>query len=293
MNPSIHNIGDAASAALVEAGKVSIEIAERYCVLVDDVGGEEAVIYALNERGELGIDGAATIAVRQARKAPVAIRENLKLERPEDVVNHVLRFKAPGTVIFARKPVFKMTDGEAHAVIDYSENRKAPAWNRQHASAPIAMSDDTRKWHEVFHTQMDFAALIDDFAADVCGDPSGDMLLEMAANLEVTDIKVTGYKRNKATRLYDVTLTGKTETTTVVYPKFKLMMPIFADQPNVEVEIRLELEKKDGVYGFRTRVHRFDKLVQVEFDKVCSTLAEKTGVPVWQGQAPGQMGCGV
>jgi hypothetical protein len=117
------------------------------------------------------------------------------------------------------------------------------------------------------------------------------MLLEMAANLEVTDIKVTGYKRNKATRLYDVTLTGKTETTTVVYPKFKLMMPIFADQPNVEVEIRLELEKKDGVYGFRTRVHRFDRLVQAEFDKVCSTLAEKTGVPVWQGQAPDHMKC--
>ena len=88
MNPSIHNIGDAASAALVEAGKVSIEIAERYCVLVEDGGGEEAVIYALNERGELGIDDAATSAVRQARKVPVAIRENLKLERPEDVVNH-------------------------------------------------------------------------------------------------------------------------------------------------------------------------------------------------------------
>lgn len=288
MNPSIHNIGDAASAALVEAGKVSIEIAERFTLL----GEEEPVVYALNERGELGVDASATTATRQAHKAPKVIREHLKLERPEDVVNHVLRFKAPGTVIFARKPSYGNA-GEAHAVIDYSENRGAPAWNRQHATAPIAWSDDTRKWHEVFHTQMDFATLIDDFAADVCGDPSGDMLLEMAANLEVTDIKVTGYKRNKATRLYDVTLTGKTETTTVVYPKFKLMMPIFADQPNVEVEIRLELEKKDGVYGFRTRIHRFDKLVQVEFDKVCSTLAEKTGVPVWQGQAPGQMGCGV
>lgn len=291
MNTTINNISDNASAALVAAGKVSVEIEKRYCGIADEESGEEVVIYALNEGGELGVDTAASNAVRQAGKAPKVIREHLKLERPEDVVNHVLRFKAPGTVIFVRKPSYG-NPGEAHAVIDYSQDRANLGWNRQHAVAPISLSDDIRKWHEVHHTQMSFAALIDDFASDVIGDdPSCDMLLEMAGNLEVTDIRVTGYKRNKQTRLYDVTMTGKTETTTVVYPKFKLRISVFADQPPVDVEIRLELDKKGDSYGFHTRVHRFDKLVQDEFEKVSKNIAEKTGVPVWQGQAPDTMKC--
>jgi len=291
MSTTINSISDEASAALVAAGKSSVDITKRYCVLVDEEGGDEVVIYALNERGELGIDNAATSAVRQAGKVPVAIREHLKLERPEDVVNHVLRFRTPGTVIFARKPSYGNA-GEAHAVIDYSKDRETPAWNRQHASAPIALSGDVKKWNGVFHTQMGFAALIDDFASDVVGDdPSSTMLLEMAGNLEVTDIRVTGYKRDPKTRLYNVTLVGKTETTTVVYPKFTLSISVFEDQPPVNVEMRLELEKQDGTYGFRTRIHRFDKLVQAEFEKVCKDLADKTGVPVWQGQAPDLMKC--
>jgi hypothetical protein len=244
----------------------------------------------VDQHGTLAIDTPASVALRQSAEVPTVIRENLKLERPEDVVNHVLRFATPGTVIFARKPSHGNA-GEAHAVIDYSENRKTPAWNRQHVSAPIALSEDVKKWNGVFHTQMEFAALIDDFASDVVGDPSGDMLLEMAGNLEVTDIKVTGYKRDPKTRLYNVTLVGKTETTTVVYPKFTLLISVFEDQPPVHVEMRLELEKQDGAYGFRTRIHRFDKLVQSEFAKVCKDLTAKTGVPVWQGQAPDLMKC--
>lgn len=287
MHPSIHNIGDAASAALVAAGKISTTVNDRYRI-INESG--EPVVYASDEQGKLGVDESASKALRYSALVPTVIREDLKLERPEDVVNHVLRFRTPGTVIFARKPLHGNA-GEAHAVIDYSENRKAPAWNRQHASAPIALSEDVKKWNGVFHTQMDFAALIDDFASDVVGDPSGDMLLEMAGNLEVTDIKVTGYKRDPKTRLYNVTLVGKTETTTVVYPKFALLISVFEDQPPVHVEMRLELEKKGDTYGFRTRIHRFDKLVQAEFEKVCKDLTAKTGVPVWQGQAPDLMKC--
>ena len=289
MSTTINNISDEASAALVAAGKTFASISERYKLLCDPEG--EPFIYALDEQGKLGIDLSASNALRYSAKVPASIREHLKLERPEDVVNHVLRFKVPGTVIFARKPSYGNA-GEAHAVIDYSENRGAPAWNRQHASAPIALSEDVKKWNGVFHTQMDFAALIDDFASDVVGDdPSSTMLLEMAGNLEVTDIKVAGYKRDPKTRLYNVTLVGKTETTTVVYPKFTLLISVFEDQPPVHVEMRLELEKKGDTYGFRTRIHRFDKLVQAEFEKVCKDLTAKTGVPVWQGQAPDLMKC--
>lgn len=286
MSTTINNVSDAASAALVAAGKTSATVSDRYRV-INESG--EPVVYAIDEQGKLGVDESASKALRYSALVPTVIRENLKLERPEDVVNHVLRFRTPGTVIFARKPSHGNA-GEAHAVIDYSENRKAPAWNRQHASAPIALSEDVKKWNGVFHTQMDFAALIDDFASDVVGDdPSSTMLLEMAGNLEVTDIKVTGYKRDPKTRLYNVTLVGKTETTTVVYPKFTLLISVFEDQPPVNVEMRLELEKKGDTYGFRTRIHRFDKLVQSEFEKVCKDLAEKTGAPVWQGQAPDLM----
>lgn len=289
MGTTINNISDAASAALVAAGKISATVNDRYRIVT--VGGTEPFVYAVDQYGTLAIDTPATVSLRQAAAVPASIREHLQLERSEDVVNHVLRFKTPGTVIFARKPSYGNA-GEAHAVIDYSKDRENPAWNRQHATAPIALSEDVRKVHEVFHTQMGFAALIDDFASDVVGgDPSGDMLLEMASNLEVTDIKVTGYKRDPKTRLYNVTLVGKTETTTVVYPKFKLLIPVFADQPPVEVEIRLDLDKKDGAYGFRTRIHRFDKLAQAEFEKVCKDLTAKTGVPVWQGQAPDLMKC--
>ena len=287
MNTTINNISDNASAALVAAGKISATVNDRYRI-INESG--EPVVCAIDEQGKLGVDESASKALRYSALVPTVIRENLKLERPEDVVNHVLRFRTPGTVIFARKPSHGNA-GEAHAVIDYSKDRETPAWNRQHASAPIALSEDVKKWNGVFHTQMEFAALIDDFASDVVGDPSGDMLLEMAGNLEVTDIKVTGYKRDPKTRLYNVTLVGKTETTTVVYPKFTLLISVFEDQPPVHVEMRLELEKKGDTYGFRTRIHRFDKLVQAEFEKVCKDLAEKTGVPVWQGQAPDLMKC--
>lgn len=289
MNNSINQIGDEAAKALIAAGKNSVTVMERFIPLGRE--GDEPNVYAINENGTIGIDAVASTALRYGMSTPQVIREQLKLERPADVIEHVLRFKMPGTVVFARKPIVGVA-GACHAVIDYSADREHRGWNRQHAVAPIALSEDIVKWHDKIHGQADFAALIDDYVEDVVsGEPTGDQLLEMANSLEVTDINVTGYKRNPKTRLFDVTLTGKTETTTVVYPRFTIKMPVFADRPDTTVEIRLSLVKVGSGYGFETRVHRFDKLVQSEFAALCKDLADKTGVAVWQGHAPEVMKC--
>lgn len=276
--------------ALYSAGSKSLDAKHRMEIVC---GETEPAAVIVDKDGNVRVDEKITEALREARPRPIVRREDLKLARVQDLVQHVLRFKQPGTVVFAERPK-KCLPGSFTAVLDYSASR-APqelGWNRERAFIEVDLSDDAKKWHNAQHAQPAFANLIRDWARKISPNADGpdatsSALLTMAYDLEVTDRTVSKVTRNRQTGMYDVELKGDTTTSTTIYSSFGLEVAVIEGRMPRTVDVRCELYKSGQGYGFRTQIAHLDELVQSEFDEMCREIEEKAGVPVWQGMAPG------
>lgn len=282
---------DAMVGVLYHAGKNSLTVEQRLKILCDT---SEPVVSTVDPAGNVIAHADLTTQIREAAPRPLVRREDLKLARVQDLVQHVLRFKQPGTVVFAARPQ-KCLPGRFTAVLDYSASR-APqdlGWNRERATIGVALSADANKWNESTFTQAEFARLVRDWVTKIspsadCPDATGNMLLTMAYDLEVTDRSVSKITRDRNSGTWNVELKGETTTSTTIYPSFHVDLSLIEGRSPQTVEVRCELYKVSGTqYGFRTHIARLEELVQAEFDTMCKEIAAEAAVPVWQGTAPG------
>lgn len=277
--------------ALYSAGSRSLDAKHRMEIVC---GETEPAAVIVDKDGNVRVDEKITEALREARPRPIVRREDLKLARVQDLVQHVLRFKQPGTVVFAERPK-KCLPGSFTAILDYSASR-APqelGWNRERATIGVALSADANKWNESTFTQAEFARLVRDWVTKIspsadCPDATGNMLLTMAYDLEVTDRSVSKITRDRNSGTWNVELKGETTTSTTIYPSFHVDLSLIEGRSPQTVEVRCELYKVSGTqYGFRTHIARLEELVQAEFDAMCKEIGAEAAVPVWQGTAPG------
>lgn len=291
-------IGDEAAKALHAAGISSVHVENRVFV---NKSGLEPVALVVDKDASPFMSGPITSYLRRAEATPRVARQSLKLVRVEDLASFVIRFKLPGTVIFAVSPEAKslQTPSGFTAVIDYSQDSTTLYWNRHRAFVGCNLSQQVREWNAHTYSQDAFAELVDkwaDLVVDCPGAPDATAanLLQMANDLEMEETRVIKVKRDPKTRLLQVQLKEGAATSTTVYPRFCVKMPIFDGRPERTVEIRLKLEKQGGGFGFHVDIHNLDRLVAEEFAEMAAELTKATeGVPVWQGAPPEEMGVGV
>ena len=291
-------IGDEAAKALHAAGISSVHVENRVFV---NKSGLEPVALVVDKDASPFMSGPITSYLRRAEATPRVARQSLKLVRVEDLASFVIRFKLPGTVIFAVSPEAKslQTMSGFTAVIDYSQDSITLGWNRHRAFVGCNLSQQVREWNARTYSQDAFAELVDkwaDLVVDCPGAPDATAanLLQMANDLEMEETRVIKVKRDPKTRLLQVQLKEGAATSTTVYPRFCVKMPIFDGRPERTVEIRLKLEKQGGGFGFHVDIHNLDRLVAEEFAEMATELTKATeGVPVWQGAPPEEMGVGV
>lgn len=291
-------IGDEAAKALHAAGIATVSVENRVFV---NKSGLEPVAIVIDKENNAGVQSALTSYLRRAEATPRAARQSLKLARVEDLASFVIRFKLPGTVIFAVSPEAKslQTPSGFTAVIDYSQDSTMLYWNRHRAFVGCNLSQQVREWNAHTYSQDDFAELVDkwaDLVAECPGAPDATAanLLQMANDLEMEETRVVKVRRDPKTRLFQVQLKEGAAAHTTVYPRFCVKMPIFDGRPVRSVEIRLKLEKQGGGFGFHVDIHNLDRLVAEEFAEMAAELTKATeGTPVWQGAPPEEMGVGV
>jgi hypothetical protein len=291
-------IGDEAAKALHAAGISSVHVENRVVV---NKSGLEPVALVVDKDASPFMSGPITSYLRRAEATPRVARQSLKLARVEDLASFVIRFKLPGTVIFAVSPEAKslQTPSGFTAVIDYSQDSTKLGWNRHRAFVGCNVSRQVREWNEHTYSQDAFAELVDkwaDLVVECPGAPDATAanLLQMANDLEMEETRVIKVKRDPKTRLLQVQLKEGAATSTTVYPRFCVKMPVFDGRPERTVEIRLKLEKQGGGFGFHVDIHNLDRLVAEEFAEMAAELTKATeGVPVWQGAPPEEMGVGV
>lgn len=291
-------IGDEAAKALHAAGISSVHVENRVFV---NKSGLEPVALVVDKDASPFMSGPITNYLRRAEATPRVARQSLKLARVEDLASFVIRFKLPGTVIFAVSPEAKslQTPSGFTAVIDYSQDSITLGWNRHRAFVGCNLSQQVREWNARIYSQDEFAELVDkwaDLVVECPGAPDATAanLLQMANDLEMEETRVIKVKRDPKTRLFQVQLKEGAAAHTTVYPRFCVKMPIFDGRPERTVEIRLKLEKQGGGFGFHVDIHNLDRLVAEEFAEMAAELTKVTeGVPVWQGAPPEEMGVGV
>ena len=291
-------IGDEAAKALHAAGISSVSVENRVVV---NKSGLEPVAFVIDQNNNPVMQSTLTSNLRRAEATPKVARQSLKLARVADLASFVTRFKLSGTVIFAVPPDAKhlSTSSGFTAVIDYSQDSITLGWNRHRAFVGCDLSQQVREWNGRTYHQDLFAELVDkwaDLVVECPGAPDATAanLLQMANDLEMEETRVIKVKRDPKTRLLQVQLKEGAATSTTVYPRFCVKMPIFDGRPERTVEIRLKLEKQGGGFGFHVDIHNLDRLVAEEFAEMAAELTKATeGVPVWQGAPPEEMGVGV
>ena len=136
--------------------------------------------------------------------------------------------------------------------------------------------------------QSEFAQFIENNVADI-RNPPGATVLEVARNLQAK--KAVDF--SSAIRLatgeqqftYSEVIQGSSQNGNISVPEeFTLGIPVFLNDALYEVRARLRYRITDSKLKLWYDLYRPEAIITDAFDKIVSTIAEKTGVTVWQGQ---------
>lgn len=229
-------------------------------------------------------EGATVEDLERLLPAPVRPRSDVTAKSTDTLSAYINRYKTENTVIFGDQQDFKLV-----GIIDYHPVKGA-AWasHRAHYAAPRSLEWQTwRGAHKKSMSQADFAQFIEDNIVDIRA-PAGAEILEVSRSLQAKK----SVEFASAIRLadgaqeftYSETVNGTTSKGKVKVPEeFTLGIPVFFGGPLYEVRARLRYRINEGKLALWYDLYRPEHIEQDAFEAICTDVAEKTGIDVWQG----------
>lgn len=246
---------------------------------------------------------AEPFTVAELPKLPDHIRQRVTLEDAGSLIDYVNRYKTTQTVIFGKSP----RNGETAsftAVLDFhvgeEEDKKdgGAADTQANRCAHLAeyacpFSMEWQIWNAVNlkpMSQAEAVVFFEDNSVDVV-QPDAASLLEMARNFAShTEVKFAS-KINQTTGGVSVSFqeedAGATGVMTI--PNLlQLSLPVFQGGVTVELCARLEWKPRDGKLTLTVRLLRPRKVLEKALSEMADVIREKTGVPMFAGNAKPQ-----
>lgn len=220
---------------------------------------------------------------------PARIKQEPTFETPEGFTSYVNTFKRPNSRIFA-----SLNNRRVVAMLDYHgtddmEANAGPSWITHRATYPAQYHPLFSAWaglHDKQIQQAAFAEFLQDHAEDAVKPDPAD-LMEVASKFEAVrnvDFKSainisTGERQFR----YDE---KDSPSGAIAMPKAILLRtPIFVGCPEVDWGVRLNYNISDGKLFFRVMVHRFEELLEREFESLVASIADACDpVPVHRGK---------
>lgn len=276
--------------AAVDAGRAAAEAAKKVIGFLPEEGGVPIAIIKTQQGGEQAIVLKDALDLVDARAAvPRRLRGTAVLTDVDSFVAHVLRFKDPGSVVFADKAGVNL-----QAVYDYHGGAREPRWAQHRATYSCPLSRQWKLWlaaNGLPMGQEDFGNFIDDNMGDLAAGQAGDefpaptKVLEMARNLVVRSKGTFERKLNPTTG--EATLVTKDEheaESTKIYRAFLIGIPVFEGGEAYRVEARLRFSLNNGRPTFAFALYQYERVLEDAFGEVCAKVKAATELPLYAGK---------
>lgn len=223
----------------------------------------------------------------------------------------VNRQKNESTAIFAHNgPQPRMT-----AVINYANGAK-PEWGDYRAQYDLALSPEWQTWMKVNEKPMSqeaFGQFLEDNLAEIAAPPSGVddsveyqliqkltgggnaatamQLLGVARSLVVNENSrlksVINAHSGEVQMVYEAQHTGETGGTVDVPRLFVVCIPVFDGDAAYRIPVRLKYRKAEGgtKVVFFPSIYQPERYLRDAWGHLMADIAQRTGVPVFEGQA--------
>lgn len=237
------------------------------------------------------------VDITDPHRLPGFVRQRVVLDNRQSLITYANRFKLDQSILLAN-----IDANQISARLDYHDETRPVddagdgvariegiARHDAHiATLQLRESEPFKAWSEFngeLHSQMDFAAFLEENAEDVTA-PDGASLLEIVKDLQlVRDEKFAG--RVDLTS-GDLGLRFESDTKqvqTVHLPKtITLNMPIWAGEPAIDIVCRLRWRQLGGQAALGIEMKRIEHIKLGLFGEIAAGIAEATGLPVMAGR---------
>jgi hypothetical protein len=216
------------------------------------------------------------------RTMPAYLSQAVTLQTADSLSDYVNRFKGPETILFA-----DISANRILAAIDFhtaAADDKAPAARRvaHRADLVLPFSEEWTLWRGIsgsLKPQLEFARFIEENGADVTA-PDAAELLEAVRDLQAKrNVNFTKAVRTSSDN-ENFEFTDETKTTTrggIELPtKFKLGIPVYFGEPDVELFAFLRWKLGEGALTLGIALHRAEHVRQAVFKQIVQAISERT-----------------
>jgi uncharacterized protein YfdQ (DUF2303 family) len=220
---------------------------------------------------------------------PHFIKQAVTLQTTDSLSDYVNRYKSADTLLFA-----DISQNLIRAQVDYhpAPTNDPPAGRIAHAATlQLAYSTEWHEWNKIsgrLMEQLEFARFVEENGADVRA-PTGAELLECVRDLQahrkVNFIKAVRTSSENENFEYSDETTATSKKGAVEVPtKFKLGIPVYFGEPDVEVFAFLRWKLTEGNLTLGIQLHRTEHVRQAVFKAIVLAVGERTSCPVVFGK---------
>lgn len=217
---------------------------------------------------------------------PRYIKQTVTIETADSLVDYVNRFKSPQTTLFA-----DIANNRIVALVDYHATDDA-AHVAHRAKMDLPFSEEWALWTKIsgrLMGQLDFARFLEENAAEVRA-PDAAELLEACRDLQVR--RKVNFTKAVRTSSDNENFEYSEETNTTIKKgdlelptKFKLGLPVYFGDSEVELFAFLRWKMDDGALSLGIQLHRVEHVRQSVFKRIVQDASDRTGCQAIYGRS--------
>lgn len=256
---------------------------------VIDKGIEDERVFALVPKGFDFRD------VTNPDRLSSRIKSAVTFDEKQSLIDYLKRYALAGSIIVADFDTLSASAEIDHHEVTKDDRSPGTAGTvgamRHKAVLQLRDSEEWKRWNDFemkssgFHDQVEFAAFLEENAADVSM-PEAATMIEISRDLEA--VQNAGFKSSVRLENGDRSFLFETETTTkhdvIVPQKFTLNIPLFQGEPPTEIMAALRWRASGGGIAFGFEWRRVEYVRQAWFRQIVTEVVEETGVPVYFGR---------
>ena len=208
---------------------------------------------------------------------PQFIRQHVAIQTAESLIEYVNGYKGENTCLFA-----DISTDTIVAQIDYHAKDTA-AHVAHRAALTLSKSIEWREWNGIsgrLQGQLEFARFIEENAADVRSPDAAELLeciRDLQAHRKVNFTKAVRTSSENENFEYSEETSAKTKQGGIEIPtKFKLGIPVYFGEADIELFAFLRWKLDDGRLGLGIQLHRPEHVRQAVFQAIVTRIAEQT-----------------
>lgn len=208
---------------------------------------------------------------------PRYIKQTVKIETADSLVDYVNRFKGSTSMLFA-----EISSNRIVALLDYHGAAMAEHVTHR-VNMELPFSEEWQLWTKIsgkLMPQLEFARFVEENAADIRTPSAGDLLdacRDLQVNRKVNFIKaVRTASDNENFEFSDETNATSKRDGLELPTKFIIGLPVYFGDKEREVHAFLRWKLDDGVLTLGIQLHRIEHVRQAVFKEIVLDVAGRT-----------------